>query len=84
MLGLPPWRGKAGYMGHIQPFSLCAGGIQSVASNILRSARGDVLCELQEKTHHGKGFGFALEELVVGSVGDHGGLTILSDAHLFQ
>jgi hypothetical protein len=46
LLDFPSGRGEPHHMGHIQPFSLCAGGIQSVASNILRSARWDVLCEL--------------------------------------
>jgi len=29
-----------------------------------------------------KGFGFSFEELVVGGLGDHGGLSILFDAYL--
>ena len=74
--GLPSGRGKAHYMGYIRPLALCAGSIQSISSDVLRSARGDVLCELQEKTHHGKDLGFLLEELVVGFVGDHRGLAV--------
>ena len=83
-LGLPSGRGKARYMGHIRPFALRTGGIQSVPPNILRSARWDVLCELQEKTHHGKGFGFLLEELVVGGIGDHRSFAVFLDAYLLQ
>ena len=50
MLGFPSGRGEPHHMGHIQPFSLCAGGIQSVAANILRSAWGDVLRHFEEET----------------------------------
>jgi len=71
-------------MGHIRPFSLRPGGIQSVPSNILRSAWWDVLCQLQQETGHGEGFDLSLEEFVVGSVVDHGGLSILLDTYLFQ
>ncbi|MEE9500869.1 MAG: hypothetical protein V3V48_02245, partial [Candidatus Aminicenantaceae bacterium] len=40
--------------------------------------------KIKEKTYHREGFGFSLEELVVGSVGDHRGLSILLDAYLLQ
>ena len=71
-------------MGHIQPLSLRAGGIQSVASNILQSTGRDVLRHFEEETRQGKGFSSALEEFVVRGVADHSGLAVLSDAHLRQ
>jgi len=46
---LPSGRGKARYMGHIRPLALCTGGIQSVASNILRSARGGYVASVRAR-----------------------------------
>jgi len=71
-------------MGHIRPFSLRPGGIQSIPSNILRSTGRDMLCQLQQETGHREGFDLSLEELIVGSVVDHGGLFVLLDTYLFQ
>jgi len=39
-----------------------------------------MLGELQEKPHHGKGFGLTVEELALGGEADRGGLAILLDA----
>ena len=74
---------------HIRPLALGSGGapkrsIKAISSNILQSARWDVLSDFKEKTYNRKGFGFSLEEFVVGSVGDHGGLSVLPNAYLFQ
>jgi hypothetical protein len=43
-----------------------------------------MLCQLQQETGRREGFGFSFEEFVVGSVVDHGGLSVLPDAYLFQ
>ena len=43
-----------------------------------------MLCQLQQETDHREGFDPSLKEFVVGSVGDHGGLPVLSNAYLFQ
>jgi len=67
-------------MGHVRPFTLGPGGIKPISSNILRSARGNMLRHFEEETHQGEGFGFALEELVVRGVGDHSDLAVLLDA----
>ena len=38
--------------------------------------------QFQEETCHGKCFDFSLEEVIIGGVGDQGGLTVIFDAHL--
>jgi hypothetical protein len=43
-----------------------------------------MLCQLQQETDHREGFDLSLEEFVVGSVVDHGGLSVLPNAYLFQ
>ncbi len=43
-----------------------------------------MLRQFQQETGHREGFDLSLEELVVGSVRDHRGLSILLDAYLFQ
>jgi len=52
------------------PFALCTGGvpkrsIQSVASNMLRSERRDMLSQFEQELIYGKGFGFPLENFVL-------------------
>ena len=84
MLLLPPRRGMPDYMGHLHPFAFGARGVQAVSPDILRSARRNVLRELQEETCHRKGLGFSLEEVVVGGVGYHRGFAVLLDAYLLQ
>jgi hypothetical protein len=37
-----------------------------------------MLCQFQQETGHREGFDRSLEEFVVGSVVDHGGLAVLS------
>jgi hypothetical protein len=58
--------------------------MQAVPPNVLAAFRWDMLRELQEKPHQRKGLGLSLEELILGSEGDHGGLSILLNAYLFQ
>ena len=55
-----------------------------VAANVLRSTRGDVLCDFEEETREAEGFGLAPEEPGVGGVGDQGSLAVLLDAHPLQ
>ena len=71
-------------MRHIRPFALGSGSIEPISPEILRSARGYMLRHFEQEARHGKGFGFSLEELVAGGVGDHRGLSVFFDAYLFQ
>ncbi len=71
-------------MWHIRPFALSSGSIEPISSNILRSARWDVLCQLQQETGHREGFDLTLEEFVVRNVGDHRGIAILTNAYLLH
>ena len=66
---------------HAWPFALGLRSINLTSPDILRFTGQDMLCELKEKTHHRKGFGFSQEELVVGSVGEHCDLSVLLDAY---
>ena len=81
MLLLPSSRGKPDHIGHFRPLTLRVGSAQAVPADILEAFRRDVLRKFQKETHRGKGPGFSLEEVVVGGVGDQGGLAILFDAH---
>jgi len=83
-IGFPSGRGERNHMVHIRPFSLRPGSIQSIPSSILRSTGRDMLCQLQQETGHREGFDLSLEELVIGGVVDHGGLSVLLDTYLFQ
>ena len=71
-------------MGHIRPFALGSGSIETISPDILRSTGRDMLCQLQQETGYREGFDLSLEEFVVGSVVDYGGLSILPNAYLFQ
>jgi hypothetical protein len=54
-------------MGHIRPFSIRPGGIQSIPSDILRSVWWGVLFQLQQETGHREAFDLSFEEFVAGS-----------------
>ena len=92
MFALPSWRGKTGYMGHVRPLALGPCGryavppplrsIESIPPDILKSARWDMLCQFQQETAHGKRLDLSLEEIAIGGVGDHRGLSILFDTDL--
>ena len=43
-----------------------------------------MLCQFQQETRHGEDFRFSLEELVVGGVGDHRGIAILTNTYLLR
>jgi len=43
-----------------------------------------MLRQFEQELRYGKGFGFPLEELVLGGVGDHRGLSVFFDAYLLQ
>ena len=51
-------------MGLFRPFPFGAGSIQAVPPNILAAFGGNMLCKFQEESHHRKGLGLSLEELV--------------------
>jgi len=72
-------RSEPHHMGHIRPFALRPGGIQSIPSNILRSTGRDMLCQLQQETGHREGFNLSLEEVVIRGVGDDGCFAIFLD-----
>jgi hypothetical protein len=84
MLGLPSNRGKPHHVRYLRPGTFCARSVQTISPDVLTSFRGDMLCQLQQETYHGKGFRFSLEELIVGSVGDRRGFAVLFDADLLQ
>ena len=43
-----------------------------------------MLCQFQQETGHGERFDLSLEEIVVGGVGDHRGLSVLLDTDLLR
>jgi len=73
MPGLPLRRSEPYHMRYFRPFPPGAGNIQPISPDIPTFFRGDMLRQFQEETCHGKGFGFSLEEVIVGGVGDQGG-----------
>lgn len=61
----------------VRPFAFGARHIQAVSADELAALRGDMLGEFQQETHHWKGLGLSLEELVLGGEGNHGAVSIL-------
>ena len=84
MLRLPPCWSEPHNIRHFRPFSLGAGSIQPISSDILTSFRWDMLRQFQQETYHGKGFGLSLEEVIVRGVGDCRGFAVFFDAYFFQ
>ena len=68
-------------MGLVHPHFPAKGSMQSVLSNLLTAFWGDMLHQFQQETRATESSDFSLEELIVGSAGDHRGRAVLFDAH---